>query len=228
MVLWITHALTFSVGEVGGLHSEVLLKCEGSFLSYSWSSCEFVLELFRSLLHQWHPSFLLLALIPRQKQPIWVFLHGSLWLFPQGEACVLLFRGFCKVWVDSGSLSRLPICCTSLQGPNPHWEYRVSWQSIHSKAGMGGCTLGILSNTCGDFIFPREKEIAAVLSRVPVGHHYLQRTVFSIHQNLLQDPRWSPGSTGRTEALKRWGVSLVLWEFQLCLPGMGILLPTQL
>ncbi|NWR51986.1 KNL1 protein, partial [Regulus satrapa] len=34
-----------------------------------------------------------------------------------------------------------------------------------------------------------EKEIAAVLSRVPVGHHYLQRIVFSIHQNLLKGPR---------------------------------------
>ncbi|NWI44060.1 KNL1 protein, partial [Picathartes gymnocephalus] len=35
----------------------------------------------------------------------------------------------------------------------------------------------------------REKEIAAVLSRVPAGHHYLQRIVSSIHQNLLQGPR---------------------------------------
>ncbi|XP_068050654.1 kinetochore scaffold 1 [Anomalospiza imberbis] len=34
-----------------------------------------------------------------------------------------------------------------------------------------------------------EKEIAAVLSRVPAGHHYLQRAVISIHQNLLQGPR---------------------------------------
>ncbi|NXW67087.1 KNL1 protein, partial [Hirundo rustica] len=34
-----------------------------------------------------------------------------------------------------------------------------------------------------------EKEVAAVLSKVPAGHHYLQRTVISIHQNLLQDPR---------------------------------------
>ncbi|NXR87354.1 KNL1 protein, partial [Hypocryptadius cinnamomeus] len=34
-----------------------------------------------------------------------------------------------------------------------------------------------------------EKEIAAVLSRVPAGHHYLQRAVTSIHQNLLQGPR---------------------------------------
>ncbi|KAM7034846.1 outer kinetochore KNL1 complex subunit KNL1 isoform 1-T1 [Acridotheres tristis] len=34
-----------------------------------------------------------------------------------------------------------------------------------------------------------EKEIAAVLSGVPAGHHYLQRTVTSIHQNLLQGPR---------------------------------------
>ncbi|NWR03473.1 KNL1 protein, partial [Paradoxornis webbianus] len=34
-----------------------------------------------------------------------------------------------------------------------------------------------------------EKEIAAVLSKVPAGHHYLQRIVTSIHQNLLQDPR---------------------------------------
>ncbi|NXC51750.1 KNL1 protein, partial [Aleadryas rufinucha] len=34
-----------------------------------------------------------------------------------------------------------------------------------------------------------EKEIAAVLSSVPVGHHYLQRIVFSIHQKLLQGPR---------------------------------------
>ncbi|RLV97326.1 hypothetical protein DV515_00011942 [Chloebia gouldiae] len=33
-----------------------------------------------------------------------------------------------------------------------------------------------------------EKEIAAVLSRVPAGHHYLQRTVISIHQNLLHGP----------------------------------------
>ncbi|KAI1232642.1 Protein CASC5, partial [Lamprotornis superbus] len=31
-----------------------------------------------------------------------------------------------------------------------------------------------------------EKEIAAVLSRVPAGHHYLQRIVTSIYQNLLQ------------------------------------------
>ncbi|XP_041891573.1 kinetochore scaffold 1 isoform X1 [Corvus kubaryi] len=34
-----------------------------------------------------------------------------------------------------------------------------------------------------------EKEIAAVLFSVPVGHHYLQRIVFSIHQNLLQGAR---------------------------------------
>ncbi|NXD45108.1 KNL1 protein, partial [Copsychus sechellarum] len=34
-----------------------------------------------------------------------------------------------------------------------------------------------------------EKEIAAVLSRVPAGHHYLQRIVISIHQNLFQGPR---------------------------------------
>ncbi|XP_026653676.1 outer kinetochore KNL1 complex subunit KNL1 [Zonotrichia albicollis] len=34
-----------------------------------------------------------------------------------------------------------------------------------------------------------EKEVAAVLSRVPAGHHYLQRAVTSIHQNLLQAPR---------------------------------------
>ncbi|NXH30746.1 KNL1 protein, partial [Myiagra hebetior] len=34
-----------------------------------------------------------------------------------------------------------------------------------------------------------EKEIAAVLSSVPVGHHYLRRIVFSVHQNLLQGPR---------------------------------------
>uniref|UniRef100_A0A8C3UF24 Knl1 C-terminal RWD domain-containing protein n=1 Tax=Catharus ustulatus TaxID=91951 RepID=A0A8C3UF24_CATUS len=33
-----------------------------------------------------------------------------------------------------------------------------------------------------------EKEIAAVLSGVPAGHHYLQRIVISIHQNLLQGP----------------------------------------
>ncbi|NXW63017.1 KNL1 protein, partial [Eurystomus gularis] len=34
-----------------------------------------------------------------------------------------------------------------------------------------------------------EKEISAVLSEVPVGYHYLRRTVSSIHQNLLQSPR---------------------------------------
>ncbi|NWU69492.1 KNL1 protein, partial [Pterocles burchelli] len=34
-----------------------------------------------------------------------------------------------------------------------------------------------------------EEEIAAVLSNVPVGYHYLRRTVSVIHQNLLQDPR---------------------------------------
>ncbi|NXR53838.1 KNL1 protein, partial [Hippolais icterina] len=34
-----------------------------------------------------------------------------------------------------------------------------------------------------------EKEIAAVLSRVPAGHLYVQRIVTSIHQNLLQGPR---------------------------------------
>ncbi|NXN83548.1 KNL1 protein, partial [Bombycilla garrulus] len=34
-----------------------------------------------------------------------------------------------------------------------------------------------------------EKEIAAVLSRVPAGHHSLQRIVTSIHENLLQCPR---------------------------------------
>ncbi|NXD26934.1 KNL1 protein, partial [Spelaeornis formosus] len=33
-----------------------------------------------------------------------------------------------------------------------------------------------------------EKEIAAVLSRVPAGHNYLKRVVISIHQNLLQGP----------------------------------------
>ncbi|NXY51026.1 KNL1 protein, partial [Ceuthmochares aereus] len=34
-----------------------------------------------------------------------------------------------------------------------------------------------------------EKEVSAVLSDVPVGHHYLRRIVSSIHQNLLWDPR---------------------------------------
>ncbi|NXY18018.1 KNL1 protein, partial [Atrichornis clamosus] len=34
-----------------------------------------------------------------------------------------------------------------------------------------------------------EKEISAVLSSVPVGHHYLRRIVVLIHQNLLQEPR---------------------------------------
>ncbi|NXM71614.1 KNL1 protein, partial [Serilophus lunatus] len=34
-----------------------------------------------------------------------------------------------------------------------------------------------------------EKEISAVLSSVPVGHHYLRRMVTVIHQNLLQEPR---------------------------------------
>ncbi|NWW49819.1 KNL1 protein, partial [Pedionomus torquatus] len=34
-----------------------------------------------------------------------------------------------------------------------------------------------------------EEEISAVLSRVPVGYHYLRRIVSSIHQNLLGDPR---------------------------------------
>ncbi|NWH60704.1 KNL1 protein, partial [Geococcyx californianus] len=34
-----------------------------------------------------------------------------------------------------------------------------------------------------------EKEVSAVLSRVPIGHHYLRRIVSLIHQNLLQDPR---------------------------------------
>ncbi|NWI58140.1 KNL1 protein, partial [Calyptomena viridis] len=34
-----------------------------------------------------------------------------------------------------------------------------------------------------------EKEISAVLSSVPVGHHYLRRTVTLIHQNLLYNPR---------------------------------------
>ncbi|NWI94627.1 KNL1 protein, partial [Pitta sordida] len=34
-----------------------------------------------------------------------------------------------------------------------------------------------------------EKEISAVLSSVPPGHHYLRRMVSSVNQNLLQDPR---------------------------------------
>ncbi|XP_069713296.1 kinetochore scaffold 1 [Phaenicophaeus curvirostris] len=34
-----------------------------------------------------------------------------------------------------------------------------------------------------------EEEISAVLSDVPIGHHYLRRIVSSIHQNLLRDPR---------------------------------------
>ncbi|NWR83211.1 KNL1 protein, partial [Furnarius figulus] len=34
-----------------------------------------------------------------------------------------------------------------------------------------------------------EKEISAVLSSVPVGHHYLRRIVSLIHQSLLQNPR---------------------------------------
>ncbi|XP_047921033.2 kinetochore scaffold 1 [Anser cygnoides] len=33
------------------------------------------------------------------------------------------------------------------------------------------------------------EEISAVLSKVPVGYHYLRRMVSLIHQNLLQDPR---------------------------------------
>ncbi|KAM6069184.1 LOW QUALITY PROTEIN: outer kinetochore KNL1 complex subunit KNL1 [Theristicus caerulescens] len=34
-----------------------------------------------------------------------------------------------------------------------------------------------------------EEEISAVLSKVPIGYHYLRRIVSLIHQNLLQDPR---------------------------------------
>ncbi|NWS72475.1 KNL1 protein, partial [Crotophaga sulcirostris] len=34
-----------------------------------------------------------------------------------------------------------------------------------------------------------EKEVSAVLSDVPIGHHYLRRIVSLIHQNLLQGPR---------------------------------------
>ncbi|NXT78704.1 KNL1 protein, partial [Zapornia atra] len=34
-----------------------------------------------------------------------------------------------------------------------------------------------------------EEEVSAVLSSVPVGHHYLRRIVSLIHQNLLQNPR---------------------------------------
>ncbi|NXH12346.1 KNL1 protein, partial [Bucco capensis] len=34
-----------------------------------------------------------------------------------------------------------------------------------------------------------EEEVSAVLSKVPVGHHYLRRIVSSIHQCLLQAPR---------------------------------------
>ncbi|XP_065541387.1 kinetochore scaffold 1 [Lathamus discolor] len=34
-----------------------------------------------------------------------------------------------------------------------------------------------------------EEEISAVVSKVPVGYHYLRRIVSSIHQSLLQDPR---------------------------------------
>ncbi|XP_010709165.1 kinetochore scaffold 1 isoform X3 [Meleagris gallopavo] len=33
------------------------------------------------------------------------------------------------------------------------------------------------------------EEISAVLSKVPIGYHYLRRMVSLIHQNLLQDPR---------------------------------------
>ncbi|XP_027552248.1 kinetochore scaffold 1 [Neopelma chrysocephalum] len=34
-----------------------------------------------------------------------------------------------------------------------------------------------------------KEEISAILSSVPVGHHYLQRIITLIHQNLLQHPR---------------------------------------
>ncbi|NXC73303.1 KNL1 protein, partial [Anhinga anhinga] len=34
-----------------------------------------------------------------------------------------------------------------------------------------------------------EEEISAVLSKVPIGYHYLRRLVSLIHENLLQDPR---------------------------------------
>ncbi|NWT04827.1 KNL1 protein, partial [Mionectes macconnelli] len=34
-----------------------------------------------------------------------------------------------------------------------------------------------------------KEEISAVLSSVPVGHHYLRRIITLIHRNLLQDPR---------------------------------------
>ncbi|NXV23050.1 KNL1 protein, partial [Cepphus grylle] len=34
-----------------------------------------------------------------------------------------------------------------------------------------------------------EEEVSAVLSKVPIGHHYLRRAVSSIHQHLLGDPR---------------------------------------
>ncbi|XP_062479326.1 kinetochore scaffold 1 [Pezoporus occidentalis] len=47
-----------------------------------------------------------------------------------------------------------------------------------------------------------EEEISAVVSKVPVGYHYLRRIVSSIHQSLLQDPRRFPGSTGRTEEVR--------------------------
>ncbi|NXV52387.1 KNL1 protein, partial [Uria aalge] len=34
-----------------------------------------------------------------------------------------------------------------------------------------------------------EEEVSAVLSKVPIGYHYLRRAVSSIHQHLLGDPR---------------------------------------
>ncbi|KAM6359068.1 outer kinetochore KNL1 complex subunit KNL1 isoform 3-T6 [Alca torda] len=35
----------------------------------------------------------------------------------------------------------------------------------------------------------KEEEVSAVLSKVPIGYHYLRRAVSSIHQHLLGDPR---------------------------------------
>lgn len=57
-----------------------------------------------------------------------------------------------------------------------------------SKLGKGiKCSMS--SQTRGILIFPREEEISAVVSTVPVGYQYLRRIVSSIHQSLLQNPR---------------------------------------
>lgn len=80
------------------------------------------------------------------------------------------------------------------------------------KLGLGAECF-VPSHTCGIIFFPREEEVSAVLSKVPVGLNYLRRIVSSVHQDLLWHPRWFSRPTCRAAELQpRLQYPGVVWD----------------